>query len=61
MRPGEFGVVVPQGRISAHVTVQSAGIEKVSVKGAERQLLRLNLKSEDGDWVLWVDRPTAIS
>ncbi len=52
---GEFGVVVPQGRISAKVNVQSAGIEKVSVKGTERQLLRLNLKSEDGDWVLWVD------
>ncbi len=52
---GEFGVVVPQGRISSRVTLQSAGLEKIAVKGAERQLLRLNLKGEDGDWVMWLD------
>lgn len=52
---GEYGVIVPQGRISAHVTMQSAGLEKIVIRGAEEQLLHINLKGEDGDWALWLN------
>jgi hypothetical protein len=31
------------------------GREKVTIRGTERELLRLNLKSESSSWVLWVD------
>jgi hypothetical protein len=53
--PAQFGVIVPQERISLRVNVQPVGQEKVVVRGAERQLLRLNLKSEDEEWALWLD------
>jgi hypothetical protein len=31
------------------------GREKVTIRGQERELLRLNLKVEDSEWALWVD------
>ncbi len=53
--PGEFGVLVPQDRTSIHVRLELVGKEKVEVRGAERELLRLNLKGEGFEWALWVD------
>jgi len=53
--PGEFGVLVPQDRSSIHVQLQLVGKEKVTVRGEERDLLRLNLKGESFEWALWVD------
>jgi len=53
--PGDFGVLVPQDRTSMHVQLQLVGKEKVTIRGAERNLMRLNLKGEDTDWELWVD------
>jgi hypothetical protein len=53
--PGEFGVLVPQDRTSVRVRLEIVGEEKVQFHGAERNLLRLNLKSDDFDWALWVD------
>ena len=38
-----------------HVQLQLIGKEKVTIRGVERDLMRLNLKGEDADWVLWVD------
>jgi hypothetical protein len=35
--------------------VELAGREKVTIRGTERELLRLNLKGEEFSWVLWVD------
>ena len=53
--PVEFGVLVPQDRTSMRVRMELVGREKVSIRGTERELLRLNLKGESFSWVLWVD------
>jgi hypothetical protein len=53
--PGEFGILVPQDRTSMHVRLELVGKEKVTIRGTERELLRLNLKGENFEWGLWVD------
>ncbi len=53
--PGEFGVLVPQDRTSIRVRLELVGEEKVTLHGTERNLLRLNLKSDEFEWALWVD------
>jgi hypothetical protein len=50
-----FGVIVPQDRVSMSVTLELVGREKVNIRGAERDLLRLNLKDDSGQWALWLD------
>jgi hypothetical protein len=51
----DFAVLVPQDRTSMSVRMELAGREKVSIRGTERELLRLNLKGEAFNWTLWVD------
>ncbi len=51
----QFGTLNPHARASMPVSVEFAGREKVSIHGAERQLNRLDLKSDSGDWTLWLD------
>jgi hypothetical protein len=53
--PGDFGVLVPQGRSSYHLHIQPIGDEKVPIHGVEQTLLRIDLKSDDGDWSLWLN------
>jgi len=53
--PGEFGVLVPQGRTSMRVRIELVGREKIKIGGSERELLRLDLKGESFSWALWVD------
>jgi hypothetical protein len=53
--PGDFGVLVPQDRMSLHIRMELAGDETVTIRGEKRDLLRLNLKGENVDWALWVD------
>jgi hypothetical protein len=53
--PLEFGVLVPQDRTSMRVRMELAGREKVSIRGTEQELLRLNLLGESFSWALWVD------
>ena len=53
--PVEFGALVPQDRTSMRVRVELVGKEKVSIRGAERELLRINLSGENFEWGLWVD------
>lgn len=53
--PAEFGILIPQDRNSARVRLELVGDEKVSIRGSERNLLRLNLKGESFEWSLWVD------
>jgi hypothetical protein len=52
---GEFGALVPQDRTSMRIRIGVVGKEKTSVRGAERELLRLNLESDNFQWALWVD------
>lgn len=53
--PADFGVLVPQDRTSLRVRMELLGREKVTIRGTERELLRLNLKTETATWALWVD------
>jgi len=53
--PAEFGALVPQDRTSMRVRLELVGREKVMIRGAERDLMRLNLTSESFAWSLWVD------
>lgn len=53
--PAPFGVLVPQDRMSLSVTLELVGREKVKVSGVDRDLLRLNMKDDSGQWALWLD------
>jgi hypothetical protein len=53
--PADFGALVPQDRTSMSVRMELVGKEKITIRGAERELLRLNLHGEQFDWALWVD------
>jgi hypothetical protein len=53
--PAEFGVLVPQDRNSLRIRLDLVGKEKVSIRGTDRELLRLNLNGENFEWSLWVD------
>jgi hypothetical protein len=53
--PAQFGVLVPQERTSMSVSLQLVGKEKVKIKGADRDLLKVSLKQESGDWMLYLD------
>lgn len=52
---GEFGTLVPQDRVSVRVRLQLVGKEKVTIRGTERELLRLNLTGDGFEWALYVD------
>ncbi len=56
-RPGkvQFGVLVPQQRSPLVVTLEYVGPEKVKIRGAERELNRINLKTEESEWALYLD------
>jgi hypothetical protein len=51
----QFGALNPHARASLSVTIEFAGREKVTIRGAEHELNRLDLKSESANWVLWLD------
>ncbi len=53
--PGEFGVLVPQGHSSYHLSIEPIGDEKLPIRGTEQTLLRITLKGDDGEWSLWLD------
>lgn len=53
--PAEFGVLVPQDRTSLRIRMEVVGKEKVNIRGAEHELLRLNLSGESFQWSLWLD------
>ncbi|HEV2732052.1 MAG TPA: hypothetical protein VGV15_18620 [Terriglobales bacterium] len=51
----QFGALNPHSRSSMLVSLEFADKEKASIHGVERELYRLNLKSESGDWQIWLD------
>jgi hypothetical protein len=51
----QFGALNPHARSSMSVGVEFAGREKVTIRGVEHELNRLNLKSDSIDWALWLD------
>ena len=53
--PAEFGALVPQDHASVRVRIELVGREKVTIRGTERDLLRLKLSGENFEWALWLD------
>jgi hypothetical protein len=51
----QFGSLNPRQRASAPITMEFLGREKVALHGSERELNKLELKSEGGNWELWLD------
>ncbi len=51
----QFGALNPHARSSLLVSVEFTGREKVPVHGAERELNHFVLKSDAGEWSLWLD------
>ncbi|MFB3915406.1 MAG: hypothetical protein ACE14M_01665 [Terriglobales bacterium] len=51
----QFGVLVPRQRVSLPVTLEYTGVDKVAIRGVERELNRFSLKSDAGEWELWTD------
>jgi len=51
----DFGALVPQDRTSMSVRMELLGKEKITIRGTERELMRLNLSGENFQWALWVD------
>ena len=51
----QMGTLNAHARASALVSLQFSGREKVRINGTDRDLIRLDLKSETGDWTMWLD------
>jgi hypothetical protein len=56
LQPGKFGVFVPRQQASITIAVNYEGTDKVMFHGAERELNRFTLQSEDAAWTFWVER-----
>ena len=54
-QPVPFGALNPHARSPVSVTLEFAGREKVTIRGTDQELNRLNLKSESDNWALWMD------
>jgi hypothetical protein len=50
-----LGVIIPRQQTSGSVAMEYKGIEKVMIRGSEKQLRRFSLRSEDEDWALWLN------
>ncbi len=51
----QFGTLNPHARSSMSVSMEFAGRDKVTVRGAEQELSHFILRSESGDWAFWLD------
>jgi hypothetical protein len=51
----QFGTMNPRQHNSAPASMEYLGREKITVHGAEKELNKLELKSDAGSWFLWLD------
>ncbi len=51
----QLGTLNPHLRASSPVSMQYSGREKITIHGVEREMIRLDMKSDTGDWALWLD------
>ena len=51
----QFGTLNPHARTSLLVSIEFTGKDKVTVRGSEHDLSRFMLRSETGDWAMWLD------
>jgi hypothetical protein len=54
-QPAKFGTLNPHARSSMLVSVEFSGKEKIAIRGVERELNRLNLNGDSGEWAFWLD------
>lgn len=50
-----FGVLNPQQRAAMQVSLEFTGRDKATIRGTEKEYNRFILKSDSGEWVMWVD------
>jgi hypothetical protein len=51
----QYGTLDPQAHSSMPVSVEFSGREKATIRGAEQELNHFELKTDGGDWSLWID------
>jgi len=51
----QFGTMNPRQHSSSPASMEYLGREKVKVHDAERELNKLELKSDAGNWLIWLD------
>ena len=51
----QFGTMNPRQHSSAPASMEFMGREKVTVGNVEKELSKLELKSETGSWLIWFD------
>ena len=51
----QFGTMNPRQHSSAAASMEFMGREKVTIGNAEKELSKLELKSEAGSWLIWFD------
>lgn len=51
----QFGALNPHQRSSLPITVEFTGRDKITIRGSERELNKFMLRSEGGDWTMWLD------
>jgi len=51
----QMGTLNPHIRASQPVSVSYVGREKITIHGTERELIRLDMTADSGDWSLWLD------
>ncbi len=51
----QFGTMNPRQHTSAPASMEYLGRDKVTVRGTEQELNKLELKSETGSWLIWLD------
>ena len=50
----QFGALNPHARSSLAVAIEFAGREKLTLRGTERELNKILMTSDAGDWALWL-------
>ncbi|HXZ80668.1 MAG TPA: hypothetical protein VEG30_12105 [Terriglobales bacterium] len=55
MTRSQFGVLVPRQQNSQMVSVEYAGKETTTIRGAQQELNRFNMQVEGVEWVFWLD------
>ncbi|HWX93156.1 MAG TPA: hypothetical protein VNY29_11050 [Terriglobales bacterium] len=51
----QFGTMNPHQRSSVPLSLEFTGRDKVTIRGVDRELNKFVLRSEGGDWTMWVD------
>lgn len=51
----QFGALNPHQRSSMPLTVEFTGREKIAIRGSQQELNKFILRSEGGDWTMWLD------